>query len=138
MSSIRTVCDSLGKTFPSLLVDNLGATGGLQLNSSPVKVKLIFFPLFLPKGNAILKITPKTVCDACSPAIQWSNLPLTPFSCWSQGILFCLWAPKRASPSSDGAPSKAYWQFCNTLLRMCKSWWGPPYYFRDCFLFGFC
>ena len=62
MSSIGAVCDSLGKTFLSLLVDNLGATGGLRLNSSPVKVKLIIFPLFLPKGNAILPITPKAVC----------------------------------------------------------------------------
>ena len=62
MSSIGTVSDSLGKTFLSLLVDNLGATGGLRLNSSPVKVKLIIFPLFLPEGNAILPITPKAVC----------------------------------------------------------------------------
>ena len=62
MSSIRAVCDSLGKTFLSLLVDNLGATGGLRLNSSPVKVKLIIFCLFLSEGNAILPITPKAVC----------------------------------------------------------------------------
>ena len=62
MSSIRAVCDSLGKTFLSLLVDNFGATGGLRLNSSPVKVKLITFPLFLPEGNAILAITPRAVC----------------------------------------------------------------------------
>ena len=62
MSSIGAVCDRLGKTFLPLLGDNLGATGGLRLNSSPVKVKLIIFPLFLPKGNAILPITPKAVC----------------------------------------------------------------------------
>ena len=49
MSSIGTVCDSLGNTFLLLLVDNLGATGGLWLNSSPVKVKLIIFPLFPPE-----------------------------------------------------------------------------------------
>ena len=61
MSSIGAVCDSLGMTFLSLL-DNLGATGGLWLNSSPVKVKLIIFPLFLPKGNAILPITPNAGC----------------------------------------------------------------------------
>ena len=60
MSLIGAVCDSLGKTF--LLVHNLGATGGLRLNSSPVKVKLIIIPLFLPEGNAILPITPKAVC----------------------------------------------------------------------------
>ena len=58
MSSIGAACDSLKKTFLSLLVNNLGATGGLRLNSSPKKVKLIIFPMFLPKGNAILPITP--------------------------------------------------------------------------------
>ena len=62
ISLIGAVCGSLEKTFLSLLVDNLGATGRLRLNSSPVKVKLIIFPLFLPKGNAILPITPKAVC----------------------------------------------------------------------------
>ena len=62
MSSIGAVCDSRGKTFLSLLVNNLGATGGLRLNSSPVKVKLLIFPLFLPEGNAILPITHKAVC----------------------------------------------------------------------------
>ena len=61
MSSIGALCNSLGKTFLLLLVNNLGATGGLWLNSSPVMVKLIIFPLFLPKGNAILPITPKAV-----------------------------------------------------------------------------
>jgi hypothetical protein len=62
MSSIGAVCDSLGKTFLLLLVNNLGATGRLRLNSSPVKVKLIIFPLFLPEGSAILPIPPKAVC----------------------------------------------------------------------------
>ena len=62
MSSIGVVCDSLGKTFLSLLVNNLGATGGLWLNSYPVKVKLIIFHLFLPKGNAILPMTAEAVC----------------------------------------------------------------------------
>ena len=64
MSSIGAVCDILGKTFLSLLVNNLGATGGLWLNSSPVNVKLIIFPLFLPEGNAIFPITTKAVCVA--------------------------------------------------------------------------
>ena len=62
ISSIGVGCDSLGKTFLLLLVDNLGATGGLRLNSSQVNVKLIIFPLFLPEGNVILPITPKAVC----------------------------------------------------------------------------
>ena len=62
MSSIGAVCDRLGKTFLLLLVDNLGATGGLRKNSSPVKVKLIIFPLFLPEGNAILPMTAMEVC----------------------------------------------------------------------------
>ena len=62
MSSIGAFCDGLERTFLSLLVDNLGAIGGLGLNSSPVKVKLIIFPLFWPEGNAILPITPKAVC----------------------------------------------------------------------------
>ena len=32
------------------------------MNSSPVKVKLIIFPLFLPEGNAILPMTAKEAC----------------------------------------------------------------------------
>ena len=59
MSSIGTVCDSLGKTFLRLLVGNLGATGRLPVNSSPVKVNPKIFPLFLPEGNAILPMTAK-------------------------------------------------------------------------------
>ena len=47
-----------------LLVDNLGATGGHRVNLSPLKVKLITFPLFLPEGNAILPMAAKTVCDS--------------------------------------------------------------------------
>ena len=62
MSLVGAVCDSLGRTFLLLLVDNLGATGGIRLNSSPLKVKLVIFPLFPPEGNAILPITPKAVC----------------------------------------------------------------------------
>ena len=58
-SSIGEFCDSLGKTFLTLL---LGATGGLRVNLSPVKVKLLIFPLFLLKGNAILPMTAKAVC----------------------------------------------------------------------------
>ena len=46
-----------------LLVNNLVATGGLLVNSSPVKVKLIIFPLFLSKGNAIMPMTAKAVCE---------------------------------------------------------------------------
>ena len=62
MSTIGAVCDSLGKTFLTLLLGNLGATSGLWVNSSPVKVKLIIFPLFPPEGNAILPLTAKAVC----------------------------------------------------------------------------
>ena len=62
MSSIGAVCDSLGKTFLKLLLGNLGATDGLRVNSSPLKVKLIIFPLFPPEGNAILPLTAKAVC----------------------------------------------------------------------------
>ena len=63
MSSIGAVCNSLGKPFLRLLLGNLGATDGLRVNSSPVKVELIIFPLFLPEGNAILLMTAKAVCD---------------------------------------------------------------------------
>ena len=62
MSSIGALCDRLGKTFLTFLLGNLGATGGLRVNSSPVKVKLIIFPLFLPEGNAILAMTAMEVC----------------------------------------------------------------------------
>ena len=61
MSSIGALCDRLGKTFLTFLLGNFGATGGLRVNSSPVKVKLIIFPLFLPEGNAILPMTAKAV-----------------------------------------------------------------------------
>ena len=63
MSSIGEVCDSLGKTFLTSHVGNLGAPGGLRRNSSPVKGELIIFPLFLLEGNAILPTTPKAGCD---------------------------------------------------------------------------
>ena len=64
MSSIGALCDRLGKTFLTFLLGNLGATVGLWVNSSPVKVKLIIFPLFLPEGNVILPMTAKAVCDS--------------------------------------------------------------------------
>ena len=64
MSSIGAVCNSLEKIFLSLLVDNLGATGGLRVNSSSVKVKLLIFPLFLSEGKAILPMTSYAVCVA--------------------------------------------------------------------------
>ena len=64
MSSIGEVCDRLGKTFLMSLLGNLSATGGLRVNSSPVKVKLIIFPLFLPELNAILPMTAKEACAA--------------------------------------------------------------------------
>ena len=57
ISSIGAVFDILGNTFLTLLLGNLGATGGLWVNSSPVKVKHIIFPLFLPEANIILPMT---------------------------------------------------------------------------------
>ena len=63
MSSIGEVCDSLGNTLLLLLINNLEATGGLRVNTSPVKVKLIVFPLFLLEGNAILPMTAKAACN---------------------------------------------------------------------------
>ena len=62
MSSIGALCDRLGKKFLTFLLGNLGATSGLWVNSSPVKVKLIIFPFFLPEGNTILPITDKEAC----------------------------------------------------------------------------
>ena len=62
MSSIGALGNRLGKTFLTFLLGNLGATGGLWVNSSPVKVKLIIFSLFLPERNAILPMTAKEAC----------------------------------------------------------------------------
>ena len=62
MSSIGALCDRLGKTFLKFLLGNLGATVGLRVNSSPVKVKHIIFSLFLPEGSAILPMTAKEAC----------------------------------------------------------------------------
>ena len=64
MSSIRAVCDNLGKTSLTSLVGNYWATDGLRVNSSLVKGELIIFPLFLLEGNAILPMTPKAGCVA--------------------------------------------------------------------------
>ena len=57
LSSIKEGCDSLGKTFLTSLVGNQWASGGLWVNSSPVKGGLISFPLFLLEENEILPIT---------------------------------------------------------------------------------
>ena len=54
MSSIGAVCNSLGNTFLTSLVSNLGATGGLWMMLFPVKGELIIFLLFLLEGNAML------------------------------------------------------------------------------------
>ena len=59
MSSIREVCDRLGKTFLTSIAGNHWATGGLQVNSYSVKGGLILSPVFLLEGNAILPMTPK-------------------------------------------------------------------------------
>ena len=62
MSAIGAVCDSFGKTFLTSLVGNYWATGGLWVNSFPVKGGLIRFPLFLLKENAILSMTARADC----------------------------------------------------------------------------
>ena len=87
MSSIGALCDRLGKTFLTFLLGNLGATGGLRVNSSPVKVKLIIFPLFLPERNAILPMTAKEACggkgmgsgEVCSLNCILSKRPPSPY-----------------------------------------------------------
>ena len=91
MSSIGAVYNSLGNKFLSLLVDNLGATGKLRVNSSPVKVKLIIFPLFLPEGNAILPITPKAVCAVLRLLCRHAGKP-------------CTWQPFRDDSRTTRSP----------------------------------
>ena len=93
MSSIGAVCDSLGKIFLTLLVGNLGATGRLWVNSSPVKGYLIIFPLFLPQGNSILPMTAKAVCATCSSYSTDSVQHKTGFGFWpgSRGWDSCFW-----------------------------------------------
>ena len=51
-SSIRAVCDSLGKTSLTSLVGYYWATDGRRVNSSPVKEEFEIFPLFLLGENA--------------------------------------------------------------------------------------
>ena len=92
MSSIGAVCDRLGKTFLLLLDDNLGATGGLWVNSSPVKVKLIIFPLFLPEWNAILPMTAMEVC-AGPCALQALGMTFLTFPCFPNFSVFFLRLP---------------------------------------------
>ena len=66
MSSIGALCDRLGKTFLTFLLGNLGATGGLRVNSSPA-YNLSFV---LADGSAILPMIAKEACgiylDICS------------------------------------------------------------------------
>ena len=63
MSSIGEGCDSLGKTSLLSLVGNHWATGGLRVNLSSVKGRLISLPLFLLDENAILPMTANAGCD---------------------------------------------------------------------------
>ena len=58
MSSIVALCDRLGKTFLMFLLDNLGATAGLRVNSSPA-YNLSFVPA---DESAILPMTAKEAC----------------------------------------------------------------------------
>ena len=62
MSSIRAVCNSLGKTSLTSLVSYYWATDGLWVNLSPVKGVFIIFPLFLLEENAILQMTARVGC----------------------------------------------------------------------------
>ena len=75
------VCDSFGKTFLMLLVCNLGATGGLRVNSSPVKVKLIIFPLLLTERNAILPMKDKAPCEVFGQSLMKSCECYAPLHC---------------------------------------------------------
>ena len=68
MCSIGEVCDRLGKAFLTSPVGNQWATGGLWVNSSSVKGRLIIFPLFLLEGNAILPMPPKADCEMYAEA----------------------------------------------------------------------
>ena len=71
MSSIE-VCNTLGKTFLTSLVDNHWATGKHFVNSSLVKGGLLIFPLFLLVGNAILPIPPEADCSPWE--VNWLRL----------------------------------------------------------------
>ena len=62
ISSIREVCNRLGKTFLTSLISNHWATGRLWVNSYSVKGELIVFPMFLLEGNAIVPMPPKADC----------------------------------------------------------------------------
>ena len=63
MSSIRAVCDSLGKTSLTSLVGYYWAADGLRVNSSPVKGEFIAFPLFLLEENAKFPMAGRVGCD---------------------------------------------------------------------------
>ena len=74
MSSIGALCDRLGMTFLKFLLGNLGATGGLRVNSSPA-YNLSFVPA---DESAILPMTAKEACEGglthYDPAgAPWSN-----------------------------------------------------------------
>ena len=63
MSSIRAVCDSLGKKSLTSLVGYYWATDRLWVNLSPVKGEVLFiFPVFLLEDNAILPMTAMADC----------------------------------------------------------------------------
>ena len=65
MSSIGALCDRLGMTFLKFLLGNLGATGGLRVNSSPA-YNLSFVPA---DESAILPMTAKEAC--AFEALSW-------------------------------------------------------------------
>ena len=80
INSIAAVCDSLGKTSLASLVGYYWATDRLQVNSSPVKGKLIIFPLFLFEKIAILPMTARAGCAIafrpwpCASETKWLTL----------------------------------------------------------------
>ena len=80
MSSIGAFCDRLGKTFLRFLLGNLGATGGLRVNSSPA-YNLSFVPA---DESAILPMTAKEACAMCCYQLQ--DIPLDIISIPSKAI----------------------------------------------------
>ena len=73
MSLIREGCDSLGKTFLTSPVGNHWVTDGLRVNSSPVKVGLIIFPLFL-LGNIAHDSSGGLCYSSCSSCFSISYI----------------------------------------------------------------
>jgi hypothetical protein len=80
MSSIGALCDRLGMTFLKFLLGNLGATGGLRVNSSPA-YNLSFVPA---DESAILPMTAKEACACFASPLQRTPEQLSGTSKWSK------------------------------------------------------